>query len=114
MHQKSRQLELALEDRGEAPTGQRSGEAGRAARGGRSSGSHDLMERVVTRENAKSALERVRRNKGSAGIDGLTVGELEPYLRERWDAMMEPIRRNDIHAWCAAFVESLQATRPAA
>ena len=34
--------------------------------------------------------------------------------RERWDAMMEPIPRNDIHAWCAAFVESLQATRPAA
>lgn len=91
MHQKSKQLELALENRGEAPTGQRSGEAGRAARGARSSGSHDLMERVVARENAKAALERVRRNKGSAGIDGLTVGELEPYLREHWEAIREQL-----------------------
>ena len=49
------------------------------------------MERVVARENAKAALERVRRNKGSAGIDGLTVGELEPYLREHWEAIREQL-----------------------
>jgi len=89
MHQKARQLELALEDRGEAPNVERSGEAGRAARGRRSSGGHDLMERVVARENAKAALERVRRNKGSAGIDGLRVEELEPYLSEHWEAIRE-------------------------
>jgi hypothetical protein len=89
MHQKSRQLELALEDRGEAPRVQRSGEAGRAAHGPRSSGEHDLMERVVARENARKALERVRRNKGSAGIDGLKAEELEPYLREHWEVIRE-------------------------
>lgn len=49
------------------------------------------MERVVARENAKAALERVRRNKGSAGIDGLTVGELEPYLRACWEAIREQL-----------------------
>jgi len=38
-HQKSRQLELALEAGGEAPEGQRSGEAGRAAHGTERSGS---------------------------------------------------------------------------
>jgi group II intron reverse transcriptase/maturase len=89
MHQKTRQLELALEDRGEAPNAQRSGEAGRAVHGGRSSGGHDLMERVVARENAREALKRVRRNKGSAGIDGLKVEELERYLREHWEAIRE-------------------------
>jgi group II intron reverse transcriptase/maturase len=47
------------------------------------------MERVVARENAREALKRVRRNKGSAGIDGLKVEELERYLREHWEAIRE-------------------------
>jgi trehalose 6-phosphate synthase len=29
--------------------------------------------------------------------------------RERWAAMMQPIERNDIHAWCAGFMAALQA-----
>lgn len=91
MHQKSSQLELALEGRGEAPRGQRSGEAGRAAQGEERSGSCDLMERVVARENAMEALKRVRRNKGSPGTDGMGVGELEPYLREHWSAIREQL-----------------------
>ena len=37
------------------------------------------MERVVGRENCGKALKRVRRNKGSPGMDGMTVGELEAY-----------------------------------
>lgn len=91
MHQKSSQLELALEGRGEAPRVQRSGEAGRAARGKERSGSRDLMERVVARENAMEALKRVRRNKGSPGTDGMGVEELEPYLREHWVAIREQL-----------------------
>lgn len=91
MHQKSMQLELALEGRGEAPRVERSGEAGRAGQGKERSGSHDLMERVVARENAMEALKRVRRNKGSPGIDGMGVEELEPYLREHWSAIREQL-----------------------
>jgi group II intron reverse transcriptase/maturase len=45
------------------------------------------MERVVARENAREAFRRVRRNRGSPGIDGMTVGELEGHLRERWYAI---------------------------
>jgi len=33
--------------------------------------------------------------------------------RERWDAMMRPVERNDIHAWCAGFLDALQAEPPA-
>ena len=78
MHQKSIQMELWLEDRGEAPKVQPSGEAGRAACGDERSGSDSLlMERVVARENAKEAFRRVRRNKGSPGVDGMMVEELE-------------------------------------
>ena len=92
MHQKSRQLELPLEGRGEAPFTQRSGEAGRAAHGNERSGSHVLlMERVVARENAREALKRVRRNKGSPGIDGMTVEELERHLCEQWHVIREQL-----------------------
>jgi RNA-directed DNA polymerase len=91
MHQKSMQMELALEARGEAPRGKRSGEAGRAAHGKERLGSEhsQLMERVVARENAMEALRRERRNKGSPGIDGMRVEELEPYLYEHWKQIRE-------------------------
>jgi group II intron reverse transcriptase/maturase len=92
MHQKSRQLELPLEGWGEAPEAERSGEAGRAARGKERSGSSGLlMERVVARENAMLALKRVRRNKGGPGIDGRTVEELEPYLHAHWVVIREQL-----------------------
>ena len=91
-HQISMQLELALVEGGEASRNQRSGEAGRAAQGKERSGNHRLlMEQVVARENALVAFQRVRRNKGSPGIDGMTVDELEPYLRDHWAALREQL-----------------------
>ena len=75
------QTELALGGRGEAPTAQRSGEAGPTARGTERSGDDDLMTVIVERSNLARALKRVRQNQGSAGIDGMTVDELVPYLR---------------------------------
>lgn len=88
MHQTSRQLELPLEGWGEAPALERRGEAGRAAHGKERSGSNGLlMEQVVARENAMAALKRVRRNKGSPGIDGMTVDDLPWYLRAHWSAI---------------------------
>jgi len=83
----SRQLELPLGGRGEAPMARRSGEAPTAARGDRRSGSDHLMEVVVERSNARAALKRVRQNKGSPGIDGMTVEELPKYLAEYWEAL---------------------------
>ena len=38
--------------------------------------SEQLMEEVCERENCLQALKRVKSNKGSPGIDGMTVGEL--------------------------------------
>jgi group II intron reverse transcriptase/maturase len=87
----SEQLELALGGKGEAPMAQRSGEAGPTARGTARSGADDLMSHVVERSNLARALKRVRRNKGSAGSDGMTVDELLPYLREHWAGIREAL-----------------------
>jgi RNA-directed DNA polymerase len=45
------------------------------------------MEAVVERGNLRKALAQVRRNKGAPGIDGMTVDELAPYLRDHWPAI---------------------------
>lgn len=104
--QKTGQLVLPLESRGEAPTVQRSGEASTAASGNERPGADRLMEEVVQRGNAKAALKRVRQNKGSPGVDGMTVDELPEYLAEHWEEIREqlvagtyqprPVKRQEI------------------
>lgn len=92
MHQKSEQLELLPRGWGEASTATQSGEAGRATYGNERSGTTArLMPQAVTRANAMQAFKRVRRNKGSPGIDGMTVDALEPYLREHWGTIREQL-----------------------
>lgn len=49
------------------------------------------MEQVVNRPNLQLALKRVRKNKGSPGIDGMTVDELPDYLREHWPTIREQL-----------------------
>jgi len=49
------------------------------------------MERVLSRPNLLAALKRVRKNKGSPGIDGMTVDELPDWLREHWLRVREEL-----------------------
>src|ERR1700694_4759086 len=42
------------------------------------------MEAVVERENLKKALAQVKRNKGAAGVDGMSVDDLPAHLKEHW------------------------------
>ncbi len=49
------------------------------------------MELACERRNLRAALERVRKNKGSPGIDGMTVEELPDFLREHWLAIREDL-----------------------
>ena len=46
-----------------------------------------LMEEVCSRENLESAWMRVRRNKGSPGMDGMTIDDAKDYLREHWPSI---------------------------
>jgi len=46
--------------------------------------SAELWGQIWVNQNVVRALERVERNGGAPGIDGMTVEELRPYLREHW------------------------------
>jgi RNA-directed DNA polymerase len=89
------QLVLAFdeEDRGEAPNGLDGGtEAAVAKRAAESPAiGEQLMEEVCGRENCKQALARVKANKGSPGVDGMTVHELPGYLKQHWPVIREQL-----------------------
>jgi len=50
-----------------------------------------LVEEVVERENMVKALRQVEMNKGSAGVDGMSVHELRACLREHWPRIKEEL-----------------------
>ena len=53
--------------------------------------SEQLMEEVCERSNCEQALARVKSNKGSAGIDGMTVEQLPDYLKKHWPTIREQL-----------------------
>jgi RNA-directed DNA polymerase len=89
------QLVLAFADtsRGEAPRSSAEGtELLAAQREAESPASiEQLMEVVCERNNCKQALARVKANKGSAGIDGMTVEQLPAYLKQHWSIIREQL-----------------------
>ena len=87
----SRQRELPLTHPDEVRDDQRSVETPTAANDTGRSGTSDLMERVVSRPNLQAALKRVKKNKGSPGIDGMTVEELSDHLRVHWPRIREEL-----------------------
>lgn len=52
-----------------------------------------LMDRILSRENLIEALKRVEKNKGSHGIDGMSVKSLRRHLYENWDTLCDSLRR---------------------
>ena len=104
------QLRLAFseEGRSEAPKASDEGSESLAAECMSESPAMEeqLMEEVCGRENCLQAYKRVKSNKGSAGIDGMTVDELPSHLKEHWPAIREqllsgtykaqPVRRVEI------------------
>lgn len=65
-----------------------------------------MLERILSRQNLKNALERVERNKGSHGVDEMSVKDLRPHLKEHWATLRaeieqgtyfpQPVRRVEI------------------
>ncbi len=51
----------------------------------------ELLNRILSSENLRSAYIRVVTNKGAAGSDGMHVEELKPHLRQSWMQIKEQI-----------------------
>jgi RNA-directed DNA polymerase len=52
-----------------------------------------LMDLILSRENLIEALKRVEKNKGSHGIDGMSVKSLRRHLYENWDTLCDSLRK---------------------
>ena len=104
------QLELAFPARatGEARSAAAEGTETRTATPGGESlaAAEPSMEAIVERDNLRRALAQVRRNKGAPGLDGMTVDDLAPYLKDHWPEIRtqllngtyrpQPVRRVEI------------------
>lgn len=65
-----------------------------------------LLEAALERQNMLRALQRVERNGGAPGVDGMTVAEFRPFLRTHWERIRaellegrytpQPVRRVEI------------------
>jgi RNA-directed DNA polymerase len=77
-----------------------------ATRGDERSGTSALLEAILERDNLRRALKRVKSNRGSPGVDGMTTDDLPAYLRVHWPRLREdllagryqpqPVRRCEI------------------
>ena len=52
-----------------------------------------LLEEILSKENMTLAYKRVKANKGASGVDGITVDEIDEYLKENWADIREKIRK---------------------
>ena len=59
----------------------------------RDSAEPELLEAILDRRNMNKAYKRVKANKGAPGIDGMTIEEALPYLREHKDELIGKILR---------------------
>ncbi len=103
-----RKLDFLSAPKGEAPKAEKGAAESPVAKHEPESpaGTNRLMEEVCERENLKEALRQVKANKGSSGVDGMTVVALSDYLRQHWPAIREqrlngtyqpkPVRRVEI------------------
>ena len=79
-HPKPGQPGRTVEGKGEARPKAFRDEAGLVRHEPEGSGRADLLEQVLARENLALAWKRVKSNRGSAGVDGLTIQATAEYL----------------------------------
>lgn len=53
----------------------------------------ELLEQILAKENLNQAYEKVKANKGVAGVDGITVHEVDEYIKENKEKLLNQIRK---------------------
>ena len=52
----------------------------------------ELLDKILSRNNMLEAYKQVKANKGSAGIDRVTIEQMDDYLRQHWRATKQLIK----------------------
>ena len=52
----------------------------------------EMLEKILSEDNIKTAYKRVYANKGAGGVDGITINEIEIYMQEHWQGIKQQIR----------------------
>ncbi|WP_240514871.1 reverse transcriptase domain-containing protein [Bacillus cereus] len=65
----------------------------------------ELLEAILSNQNMNEAYLRVYKNKGTSGVDGVTVDELKQYLKENKDELRQRIRTRKYQPQAALRVE---------
>ena len=68
-----------------------------------------LMEAAVERSNMLCAYERVVKNEGAPGVDGLTVAELKPWLVSHWPSVRQALLAGE---YMPAAVRKVEIPKP--
>lgn len=53
----------------------------------------ELLEQILAKENLNQAYEKVKANKGVAGVDGITVYEVDEYIKVNKERLLNQIRK---------------------
>jgi RNA-directed DNA polymerase len=72
-------------------------------------GTRRLMEAVVERNNMRCAYQRVVKNQGAPGVDGLTVGGLKPWLQAHWPKIRQALLAGE---YLPAAVRKVEIPKP--
>ena len=90
-HQKSGQPERVVTGEGEAHAEAARDEARPAFQQQTGLGREDLLWQALSRENMAAAWKRVKANKGSAGVDGLTIEQAPEFLKSHWPRIRQEL-----------------------
>ena len=91
MHQKPGKLGRNAGGRGEAEPKAVRDEARTARHATGSPGRDDLLAQALAKANMEAAWKRVKSNRGSAGVDGLSIAETADYLKAHWPRIRESL-----------------------
>ncbi|PKB72501.1 MAG: hypothetical protein BZY75_06590 [SAR202 cluster bacterium Io17-Chloro-G7] len=97
MRQQTGQLAFAWGEGGEAPGDPGKGSPPPLALHRQGALTGELMEAITAVENLRSAMERVRANKGSPGVDGMSVEQLPAYLEDHGLQLREMLLAETYH-----------------
>ena len=90
MHQMSKELERGSRQQGEALLVPTRDETAFPQQQFKHTG-QGLLEQALARENMRLAWQRVKANKGSAGVDGLTIAQTAEHLKVQWPVIKDQL-----------------------